>query len=249
MSNENLSQFQRAQLLLGKNAMEKLFSAHIIIFGIGGVGSFAAEAIARAGVGKITLVDNDTVSLTNLNRQLVALHSTIGKQKTEIMRERILDINPDCEVVVRNCFFNAETATEFDFSQYDYVVDCIDTITSKILLVQLCAEVETPIISSMGTGNKLAPTMFEITDIYKTTVCPLARVMRHELKARGIKRLKVLYSKEQPLTPKTDEAQTLEIKGRNTIARTAPGSISFVPSVAGLIIGGEVIKDIAARAE
>ncbi len=231
-----INEFSRAELLLGSKAIEKLKGSSVIIFGIGGVGSYVAEAVARCGVGRITLVDNDTVSLTNINRQLTALHSTVGKPKVEVMKERIADINPCAEVTAIYRFYNSETADETDISAYDYVVDAIDTVSSKLLLIEKACAAGVPIISCMGAGNKLDPTAFEVTDIYKTSVCPLAKVMRHELKKRGIKKLKVLYSKELPLKPTGNSEETNK--------RQTPGSLSFVPSVAGLIIGGEVIKEL-----
>jgi tRNA A37 threonylcarbamoyladenosine dehydratase len=231
--------FSRSRLVLGDGA-EKLKNCHVAVFGVGGVGSYTVEALARTGIGKISLFDSDTVSETNINRQLIALHSTVGKLKTEVAKERIKDINPDCEVFSYPVFFTAENESDFDFTKFDYVVDAIDTVSSKILLAKICTENNIPIISSMGTGNKLDPTKFEIADINKTSVCPLARVMRKELKARGIKKLKVLYSKEIPVSPKYNEQY--ETKGN--MSRYAPGSVAFVPSVAGLIIAGEVIKDL-----
>ena len=222
------SEFSRTENLIGANALEKLKKCHIAVFGVGGVGGFVVEALARAGVGTIDLIDSDCVDITNLNRQIIALHSTIGKQKVSVMRDRVLDINPNATVNIFPMLFLPENSDRFDFSKYDYVVDAVDNITAKIELVMKCHEAGTPIIASMGTGNKLDPTKFEISDIYKTSVCPLAKVMRYELKKRGVKRLKVLYSKEVPF--KTND-------------RT-PASISFVPSAAGLIIAGQVIKDI-----
>ena len=222
------SEFSRTENLIGANALEKLKKCHIAVFGVGGVGGFVVEALARAGVGTIDLFDSDCVDITNLNRQIIALHSTIGKQKVSVMRDRVLDINPNANVNIFPLLFLPENSSQFDFSKYDYVVDAIDNITAKIELVMKCQEANTPIIASMGTGNKLDPTKFEISDIYKTSVCPLAKVMRYELKKRGVKKLKVLYSKENPI---------------KTADRT-PASISFVPSAAGLIIAGEVIKDI-----
>ena len=234
-----MTEFSRSRLLLGDD-IEKLYDAHVAVFGIGGVGSYVVEALARSGVGKLSLFDSVTVSTSNINRQLVALRSTVGKLKTRVAKERIADINPHAQVFEYPIFFTEENADTIDFSQFDYVVDAIDTVSSKILLVKLCEEKNIPIISSMGTGNKLDPTQFEICDISKTSVCPLARVMRRELKARGIKKLKVLYSKEEPITPKyTDDSEE-----KGNCGRKAPGSISFVPSCAGLIIAGEVIKDI-----
>ena len=222
------SEFSRTENLIGANALEKLKKCHIAVFGVGGVGGFVVEALARAGVCAIDLIDSDCVDITNLNRQIIALHSTIGKQKVAVMRDRVLDINPNANVNIFPLLFLPENSSQFDFSKYDYVVDAIDNITAKIELVMKCQEANTPIIASMGTGNKLDPTKFEISDIYKTSVCPLAKVMRYELKKRGVKKLKVLYSKENPI---------------KTADRT-PASISFVPSAAGLIIAGEVIKDI-----
>lgn len=221
-------EFSRTKNLIGEIALNKLKKCHIAIFGIGGVGGYSAEAIARAGVGEITLVDNDTVSLSNINRQIIATHSTVGKPKVEVMKERILDINPTAKVNTYNILYLPETAKLFDFSKFDYVIDAIDNVTGKIQLVINANECNTAIISSMGTGNKLNPLDFEVSDIYKTSVCPLARVMRYELKKRGIRKLKVVYSKETPI--KSGEL--------------TPSSISFVPPVAGLIIASEVIKDI-----
>ena len=219
--------FSRTELLIGSDKLDKLRNAHVIIFGVGGVGGYVTEALARSGVGYIELVDKDTVSESNINRQIIALHSTIGKYKTEVMRDRIKDINPDAEVVVRNCFYLPETANDFDFTKYDYVVDAVDTVTAKLSIIVEADKAGTPVISSMGAGNKMDPTRFQVADIYKTSVCPLAKVMRRELKKRGIRKLKCVYSTEEPVIN----------------ART-PGSIAFVPSVAGLIIAGEVIKDI-----
>lgn len=221
-------EFSRTERLIGKNGLEKLKNANIIIFGLGGVGSYTAEALARCGVGKMTVVDKDTVDVTNINRQLYALHSTIGKNKADVARERILDINPKCQVVSVVKMYLPENAEDFNLSQYDYIIDAIDNVTAKIDLALKAQELNIPILSSMGTGNKLDPTAFKITDIYKTDTCPLCRVMRRELKAKSIKKLKVLYSTETPI---------------NDGERT-PASISFVPSTAGLIIAGEVIKDL-----
>lgn len=233
----------RTEMLLGQEALEKLENAHVAVFGIGGVGGYVAEALARSGVGKFDLIDNDTVALSNINRQIIALHSTVGQYKADVMKERILDINPKAEVTVHKCFFLPENSGEFDFSQYTYIVDAIDTVTAKLELIIQAQKAGVPIISSMGTGNKLDPTKLEVTDIYKTEVCPLARVMRAELKKRGIKKLKVVYSKEQPVKrPKKDEKQ---INAGNTERiKDVPGSVAFVPSVAGLIIAGQVILDI-----
>ena len=228
--------FSRSALLLGDDGIARLKGSRVAVFGIGGVGGHAAEALARSGVGKIDLIDADTVSVSNLNRQIVALSSTVGRQKTEVMRERILDINPECLVTVYNMFYSAETQNEIDISAYDYVIDAIDTVKSKLLLIETAKAHGVPVISSMGAGNKLDPTAFEVTDIYKTSVCPLAKVMRYELKRRGIDSLKVVYSKEEPI-------KAVALDGEKS--RHAPGSIAFVPSVVGLIIAGEVIKDIS----
>ncbi len=235
-----MTDFSRTELVLG-DSIQKLFCSHIAVFGIGGVGSYVAEALARCGVGKLTLVDSDNVSASNINRQIIALNSTVGKPKTSVMKDRIADINPDAQVFCHNMFFTAENADSMDFSQFDYVVDAIDTVSSKLLIAQICDKLNIPLISSMGTGNKLHPEMFKIADISKTSVCPLARVMRRELKLRGIKKLKVLYSEEIPIKPQYNENS--EKKGSGM----APGSISFVPSVAGLMIAGEVIRDICGK--
>lgn len=230
--------FSRTRMLLGADAMEQLKKAHVAVFGIGGVGGYTAEALVRSGIGKITLVDSDTVSESNINRQIIATTKTIGRFKTEVMKERALDINPDILVEERRCFFLPENASEFDFTKYDYVVDAVDTVTAKLALVEAANDAGVPIISCMGAGNKLNPGAFEIADIYKTSVCPLAKVMRRELKQRGIKKLKVLYSKEEALKPQADIAPQER-------RRATPGSVAFVPSVAGLMIAGEVIKDLA----
>lgn len=226
-------QFSRTELLIGKEGLNKLKNAKIAIFGIGGVGSYVVEGLARAGVGSFVLVDNDDVALSNLNRQIIATQKTIGKPKVEVAKERILDINPNAKVKIYKEFFMPDTEGIIDNS-VSYIVDAIDTVTAKIELVLRANNLSIPIISSMGTGNKLDPTRFEVTDIYKTSVCPLAKVMRKELKARGIKKLKVVYSKEEPIKMKKEETKQKQV----------PGSISFVPSVAGLIIAGEVVKDI-----
>ncbi len=230
--------FSRTEMLIGKEAIEKLKKSCVAVFGIGGVGGYTVEALARSGVGNIHLIDNDTVSLTNINRQIIATHKTIGMQKTAAAKERILSINPECKVFTYDIFYNPETSSAFDFSKFDYVVDAIDTVTGKINLVMQSQEFGIPIISSMGTGNKMDPTKFQVADIYKTSVCPLAKVMRHELKKRGIKKLKVVYSAEPPIEHKSESDE--KIIGRHSI----PASNSFVPPVAGLIIAGEVIKDI-----
>ena len=247
-----LNQFSRTELLLGKEAMEKLQNSRVAVFGIGGVGGYTVEALARSVIGKLDLIDDDKVCLTNINRQIIATRSTIGKYKVEVAEERIKDINPDCEVTTHRKFYTPETSAEFDFSQYDYVVDAIDTVSGKIELVMQAQKSQTPIICSMGAGNKMDPTAFEVTDIYKTSVCPLARVMRYELKKRGVKKLKVVYSKEKPRKPL--DSEELACKShcvcppgtvrKCTARRQIPGSTAFVPSVAGLIIAGEIIKDL-----
>ena len=241
-------QFIRTELLFGSEAIEKLNEAHVAVFGVGGVGGFVVEALARSGVGKFDLIDNDTVCLSNINRQIIATHRTIDQYKVDVMKERILDINPNAEVNVYKCFYLPETADQFDFKKYDYIVDAIDTITAKIDIIIRAQEVGVPIMSSMGAGNKLDPTQFEITDIYKTSICPLAKVMRRELKARGVKKLKVVYSKEvarKPIDLDKQEVRT-KVDPDHVIIRKkqTPGSTAFVPSVAGLIIAGEVIKDL-----
>lgn len=225
-------QFTRTELLLGSQAMDRLAGSRVAIFGIGGVGGFVCEALVRSGVGSFDLIDNDIVSLTNLNRQIIATRKTIGRDKVEVMKERILDINPEAQVTTYKCFFLPENAQSIPFGEYDYIVDAMDTVTAKIELIMRAQENGIPIISSMGTGNKLDPSAFRITDLYKTNVCPLARVMRRELKKRGVKKLKVLYSEEKPIPRYIDQS--------------TPGSISFVPAAAGLMIGGEVIKDLIA---
>ena len=226
--------FSRTELLFGLDAMEKLKNAHVCVFGVGGVGGYVCEALARSGVGSLTLVDNDTVSISNINRQIFALTSTVGMMKTDAAKTRLEDINPDIKITEYNMFYLPETADTIDLTQFDYIVDAIDTVTAKIYLAQKCDDLNIPLISSMGTGNKLDPTQFEVTDIFKTSVCPLARVMRTELKKRGVKKLKVVYSKEQPQTKVADSSN----------GRHAPGSCAFVPSVAGLVIASEVVKDL-----
>ena len=238
-----MEQFLRTEMLLGAETMEKLQNAHVAVFGIGGVGGYVAEALARSGVGTFDLIDNDTVALSNLNRQIIATHSSIGKYKVDVMKERILDINPKARVNVHKCFFLPENSKDFDFSQYTYIVDAIDTVTAKLELIVRAKEAKVPIISSLGTGNKLDPTRLEVADIYKTEVCPLARVMRNKLKKRGIKKLKVVYSKEQPIKRKKQENDQITSENAGRI-KDVPGSTAFVPSVAGLIIAGQVIADI-----
>ncbi len=230
---------QRTELMLGRDGIERLKNSHVAVFGLGGVGSFAAEAVARSGVGEITIVDKDTIDRTNINRQLLALESTVGMLKTDIMEKRIRDINPEAVIHKYPMFFLPETEDDVDLSGVDAVIDAVDTVSAKLLLAEICSRNGICIVSSMGTGNKLDPTRFEVDDIYKTSVCPLAKVMRRELKKRGIEHLRVVYSKEEPLTP------------QNRISlnehKIAPGSISFVPPVAGMILAGEVIRHIACR--
>ena len=235
-----MERFARTELLLGKAGMERLKNARVAVFGIGGVGGHAVEALARSGIGAIDLVDHDRVSLSNINRQIIATHNTLGQLKVDAAKERILSINPECQVRTHPVFFLPDTAEEFDFTQYSYVVDAIDTVTGKLLLAEKAYAAGTPIISSMGTGNKLDPTAFEVTDINKTTFCPLARIMRKELKKRGIPHLKVVYSQEPAMTPGADSDEPVELAGRKPV----PGSTAFVPAVAGLILAGEVIKDL-----
>lgn len=278
-----MNQFSRTELLLGAEGVERLHRARVAIFGVGGVGGYACEALARSGVGHFDLVDMDTVSLTNINRQIIATHRTLGRYKTEVMKERILDINPEAQVRVYNCFFLPENAEEFPFSEYDYVVDAVDTVTAKITLAVTAKEAGVPLISSMGAGNKLDASRFQVADIYQTKVCPLAKVMRRELKKRGIEKLKVVYSEEEPIKPVagtrapgegvlsvtgtevplsgtevrmaagTKVPPTAPGVGVRTAAgeetlpagkRSVPGSVAFVPSVAGLILAGEVVKDL-----
>ena len=250
-----LNQFSRTELLLGKEAMDKLENARVAVFGIGGVGGYVCEALARSGVYSFDLIDDDKVCLTNLNRQIIATYKTIGKYKTDVMKERILDINPKADVRVHKCFFLPENADEFPYEDYDYMVDAVDTVTAKISLVMKAQEKHIPIISSMGAGNKLDGSQFKVADIYKTKVCPLAKVMRRELKKRGVKKLKVVYSEEQSIRPIEDMSISCRAhcicppgaKHKCTERRAIPGSNAFVPSVAGLIIASEVIKDLAAE--
>ena len=232
----------RSELLLGHNAMARLSSARVAVFGIGGVGSYAAEALVRGGIGFLSFCDSDDVSPSNINRQLIATTKTIGRKKVEVMKERALEINPQAEVEVHPFFYQPETSHLLPLSSFDYIVDAIDTVSSKLLLIEEAYKAGTPVISCMGAGNKLDPSRFEVDDIFHTSVCPLARVMRRELKARGIPSLKVVYSKEEPLAPIPPALGEMEKKG--TAGRPAPGSVSFVPSVAGLILAGEVIKDL-----
>ena len=245
-----LTQFSRTELLFGKEAMDKLAGSKVAVFGIGGVGGYVCEALVRSGVGAFDLIDDDKVCLTNLNRQIIATRSTVGKYKTDVMRDRMIDINPNVEVEVHKCFFLPENADDFPWDSYDYVVDAVDTVTAKIALVMKCKEKNIPIISSMGAGNKLDGSQFKVADIYKTKVCPLAKVMRRELKKRGVKKLKVVYSEEIPTRPIEDMAISCRnncicppgAEHKCTERRDIPGSVAFVPSVAGLIIAGEVAK-------
>ena len=233
-------QFSRTQILLGEDAMTRLQNARVAVFGIGGVGGYTVEALARSGIGKLDLIDSDTVSVSNINRQLFATHSTVGRYKVEVAKERILDINPQAIVTVHPVFYTPETADQFDLSQYDYIVDAIDTVTGKLCLAERAFAVGTPIISCMGAGNKLCGTAFQVADISKTTICPLARVMRKELKKRGIAHMKVVYSTEEALKPVGAEEEAAAI-GKRQI----PGSTSYIPGIAGLLLAGEVIQDLA----
>lgn len=241
-------QFSRTQLLLGEDSMEKLKNSRVAVFGVGGVGGYVCEALVRSGIGSFDLIDNDEVCLSNINRQIIATTKTVGRSKVEVMKERMLEVNPDVNVIIHQCFFLPENADEFPFSEYDYVIDAVDTVTAKIELVMKCDKENVPIISSMGAGNKLEASAFRVADIYKTKMCPLAKVMRHELKKRGIKKLKVVYSEEIPTRPieslqviSTPEAEPKAVR------RDTPGSVAFVPSVAGLVIAGEVVKDITGK--
>lgn len=246
-----LNQFSRTELIFGKEAMEKLASSKVAIFGIGGVGGYTVEALVRSGIGAVDLIDSDKICLSNINRQIYATQRTVGKYKVDVASERIAEINPDTKVRTYKTFYMPKTADQFDFTEYDYIVDAIDTVTGKIALVMNANAAGIPIISSMGAGNKVDPTAFEVTDIYKTSVCPLAKVMRYELKRKGIKKLKVVYSKEKPITP-VDNAQSshidcthhLNTETNGSKRKQVPGSNAFVPSVVGLIIAGEVIKDL-----
>ena len=247
-----LTQFSRTELLLGKEAMEKLKNAKVAVFGIGGVGGYVCEALVRSGVGAFDLIDDDKVCLTNLNRQIIATRKTVGKYKTDVMKDRILEINPDARVEVHKCFFLPENADEFPFEEYDYIVDAVDTVTAKISLVMKAQEMNVPIISSMGAGNKLDASAFKVADIYKTQMCPLAKVMRRELKKRHVKKLKVVYSEEKPTRPIEDMAISCRTNcicppgtaRKCTQRRQVPGSNAFVPAVAGLIVAGEIVRDL-----
>lgn len=247
-----LNQFSRTQLLIGEIGIETLAHARVAVFGIGGVGGYVVEALARSGVGAFVLVDDDKVCLTNINRQIIATRRTVGQYKVEVMRNRILEINPKADVQIHKCFYLPETAAEFDFSSYTYVVDAVDTVTAKISIIMKAQEAKVPVISCMGAGNKLDPTKFEVADIYKTQMCPLAKVMRRELKRRGVKSLKVVYSTEKPIKPLEDMSISCKshcicppgAERKCTDRRDIPGSIAFVPSVAGLIIASEIVKDL-----
>ena len=247
-----LNQFSRTELLLGKDGMERLSESHVAVFGIGGVGGYATEALARSGVGHFVLIDDDRICLTNLNRQVIATRKTVGQYKADAMKERILEINPNAEVEVRKCFYLPENADEFDFSQYSYVIDAVDTVTAKLGIIEQAQRCGVPVISCMGAGNKLDPTKFQVADIYDTKVCPLARVMRYECRKRGIRALKVVYSTEECIRPLDDMEISCrthcicppDTKRKCTVRRDIPGSVAFVPSVAGLILAGEVVKDL-----
>ncbi|MCD8314421.1 MAG: tRNA threonylcarbamoyladenosine dehydratase [Firmicutes bacterium] len=247
-----LNQFSRTELLLGKDGMERLSESRVAVFGIGGVGGYATEALARSGVGHLVLIDDDRICLTNLNRQVIATRKTVGQYKVDAMKERILEINPNAEVEVRKCFYLPENADEFDFSQYSYVIDAVDTVTAKLGIIEQAQRCGVPVISCMGAGNKLDPTKFQVADIYETTICPLARVMRHECRKRGIRALKVVYSTEECIRPFDDMEISCrthcicppDTKRKCTVRRDIPGSVAFVPSVAGLILAGEVVKDL-----
>ena len=247
-----LDQFSRTQLIYGPEAMKKLAACRVAVFGIGGVGGYVVEALARSGIGALDLIDDDKVCLTNINRQIIATRKTIGEYKVDVAAERISDINPDCEVRTYKTFFLPDTQDQFDFCDYDYVVDAIDTVTGKLAIVEKAKEAHVPVICSMGAGNKVDASLFEVADIYATSVCPLAKVMRHECRKRGIKSLKVVYSKEKPISPPEDmdvsaeqSEATPERSGKSTGRRAIPGSAAFVPSTAGLIMAGEVVNDLA----
>ena len=237
-----IEQFSRTQMLLGENAMARLYGAKVAVFGVGGVGGYGVEALARRGIGRLDLCDSDTVSISNINRQILATHSTVGMLKVEAAKRRIADINPACEVRTYPFFYLPDTADRFDFAEYDYIVDCIDTVTGKLQLAERAVAAGTPIICSMGTGNKLDPAAFQVADISKTSMCPLARIMRKELKKRGIHHLKVVYSQEEARKPDVDEEEL-----QRTGKRQIPGSVAFVPGAAGLILAGEVVKDLVEK--
>ena len=247
MENKVMDQFSRTELLYGEEAMRKLAASRVAVFGIGGVGGYVVEALVRSGVGTLDIIDDDKVCMSNLNRQIIATRETIGRYKVDVAEERIHDINPDCVVNAHKTFFLPETQDKFDFSEYDYVVDAIDTVAGKLAIIEKAKKAGTPVISSMGAGNKINPAMFEVSDIYKTTICPLAKVIRHECRKRGIDSLKVVYSKEMPIKPLEDTGCSQEVAENRTKRRATPGSTAFVPSVVGLIIAGEVINDITGR--
>ncbi|ABX41684.1 tRNA threonylcarbamoyladenosine dehydratase [Lachnoclostridium phytofermentans] len=234
------NQFERSAFIIGEEGVEKLQQSHVAVFGVGGVGGYVVEALVRSGIGEITIVDNDTICLSNINRQIIATHDTVGQYKVDVMEKRIKSINPNAIIHSYRSFFLPETAEEFDFASYNYVVDAIDTVAGKLSLVEKAQAVGTPIMCSMGAGNKLDPTKFEVADIYKTSICPLAKVMRYECKKRGIKKLKVVYSKELPITPVMQPQE-------QTQRRSTPGSIAFVPSAAGLIIASTVVRDLLGK--
>lgn len=243
-------QFSRTEILIGSEAMDRLARSRVAVFGVGGVGGYVCEALARSGVGALDLIDNDTVCLSNINRQIIATRKTVGRYKTEVMKERILDINPAAIVRDYQCFFLPENAGQFPFDEYDYVVDAVDTVTAKIEIIMRAQAYHVPVISSMGAGNKLDASAFRVADIYETKVCPLARVMRRELKKRNVEHLKVVYSEEEPIKPaeageRREEIHSTEEENTGEQRRAIPGSVAFVPSVAGLIIAGEVVKDLA----
>ena len=250
-----LNQFSRTQLLVGKEAIDKFRNARVAVFGIGGVGGYVCEGLVRSGIGAFDLIDDDKVCLTNLNRQIIATRKTVGKYKADVMKERILEINPDCQVEVHKCFFLPENADEFHFEDYDYVVDAVDTVTAKIEIIMKAQEKGVPVISCMGAGNKLDGSQFKVSDIYKTSMCPLAKVMRRERKKRGVKKLKVVYSEEKPTRPLDDMSISCRThcicppgaQHKCTERRDIPGSTAFVPSIAGLLIAGEIIKDLAEK--
>jgi tRNA A37 threonylcarbamoyladenosine dehydratase len=243
---EESDQFSRTRLLFGQEKMQKLFNARVAIFGIGGVGGYVAEALARSGVGSFLLVDKDVVSLSNINRQIIATHKSVGQPKVQVMKERILDINPAALVETREAFYLPQNSDQFDFSQYSYVVDAVDTVTAKLEIIQQAKKAGVPVISSMGAGNKVDPTKFLVADIYQTSVCPLAKVMRNECKKRGIKDLKVVYSTEPPIKPPAPDLDALGLSNKPGVKKIAPASVSFVPSVAGLVIASEVVRDLTA---
>ena len=239
-----INEFSRTQLLYGHEAMDKLAKSRVAVFGVGGVGGYVVEALARSGIGALDLIDNDTVCLSNINRQIIATHKTVGRYKVDVAEERVKDISPSCVVTTYKVFYLPETQDQFDFSRYDYVVDAIDTVTGKLTIIENAKKLNVPVISSMGAGNKTNPALFEVADLYDTSVCPLAKVMRCECKKRGIDSLKVVYSKEEPLTPLESEATEEE---KSSSRRSTPGSTAFVPSVAGLIIAGEIVNDLCAE--